>query len=95
MEREAHIVTLRPNGQITLPAELRKQVSAKAGDIFMAEVKEDDAIVLRRKHLVDASQAYFWSEDWQRGEREAQEDIRRGRVGRFRKAKDLITDLDR
>ena len=89
------ILILRRNGQITLPAEVRHRVRATEGDIFLAEVRNDDEIVLRKKSLVDASQAYFWTDEWQRGEREAQEDIRRGRMKRFRSAKALVADLQR
>jgi len=95
MARSATVLTLRRNGQLTLPAEIRRRVKATEGDLFLAEVRDPDEIVLRRKSLVDASQAYFWTEEWQRGEREATEDIKRGRVKRFRSAKALIADLER
>lgn len=88
-------MTLRRNGQLTLPADLRKRIGAIDGDVFVAEVREADEIVLRRKRLIDASQAYFWTDEWQRGEREAEEDVRHGRVKRFRSAKALIADLKR
>src|SRR5687768_11009841 len=89
------LLTLRHNGQITLPADIRRRMRATDGDVFLAEVRDEDEIVLRKKSLVDASQAYFWTEAWQRGEREAQEDIRAGRVKRFRSAKALVADLKR
>ncbi len=95
MTKAPAILTLRRNGQITLPADIRRRMRAAEGDVFLAEVREDDEIVLRKKSLVDASQAYFWTDQWQRGEREAQEDIRRGRIKRFRSAKALIADLKR
>jgi antitoxin PrlF len=95
MAKAATVLTLRRNGQITLPSEVRRSMRASEGDVFVAEVRTPDEIVLRRKSLVDASQSYFWTEEWQRGEREAQEDIRRGRVKRFRSAKALISDLKR
>ncbi len=40
-------------------------------------------------------QGYFWTEAWQRGEREATADIRAGRTKRTRSAKALVTDLKR
>jgi bifunctional DNA-binding transcriptional regulator/antitoxin component of YhaV-PrlF toxin-antitoxin module len=89
------VLTLRRNGQLTLPADVRRRVKATEGDVFLAEVRDTDEIVLRKKQLVDASQAYFWSEEWQRGEREATEDIHRGRTKRFRSAKALLKDLAR
>jgi len=88
-------LALRRNGQITLPSEVRRRMRASEGDVFVAEVRTPDEIVLRKKSLVDASQVYFWTDEWQRGEREAREDIRRGRVKRFRSAKAFISDLKR
>jgi antitoxin PrlF len=95
MAKASTVLTLRRNGQITLPSEVRRRMHASEGDVFVAEVRTPDEIVLRKKSLVDASQAYFWTDEWQRGEREAQEDIQRGRVKRFRSAKALISDLKR
>lgn len=89
------VLTLRRNGQLTLPADVRRLVKASEGDVFLAEVRDTNEIVLRKKRLVDASQAYFWTDEWQRAEREATEDIRRHRTKRFRAAKALINDLAR
>ena len=89
------LLTLRRNGQITLPADVRRRMRVTEGDVFLVEVRDDDAIVLRKKSPVDASQAYFWTDEWQRGEREAQDDIRRARVKRIRSAKALVANLKR
>lgn len=88
----SRIISLRTNGQVTIPAEIRAQAHARPGDLFVAEVT-DDTIVLRRKQLIDADQAYFWTEEWQRGEREATEDIKHGRYKSFRSARALIANL--
>jgi AbrB family looped-hinge helix DNA binding protein len=88
-------ITLGRNGQMTLPSEVRRRMRVSKGDVFVVEMRTPDEIVLRKKTLVDASQAYFWTDEWQRGEREAQEDIRRGRVKRMRSTKVLISDLKR
>ena len=50
--------------------------------------------VLTPKRLVDKDQAYFWSREWQEGEREAEEDIRAGRVKEFASVEDPIRDLE-
>jgi hypothetical protein len=47
------------------------------------------------KKLVDKSQAYFWTKRWQKGEKEAAEDIEAGRVKTFASVDELIKDLDR
>ena len=46
------------------------------------------------KKLADKSQAYFWTRRWQEGEREADEDIKAGRVKTFDSVDELIKDLD-
>ena len=64
------------------------------GDFVEAELDEEGHIVLIPKKLVDASQAYFWTEDWQRGESEAEDDIKAGRVKRFKSAADTAKYLE-
>lgn len=39
--------------------------------------------------------AWFWSEAWQKGEKEVDEDIKTGRMKRFKSAKDLFKHLDK
>ena len=46
------------------------------------------------KKLVDKSQAYFWTRKWQEGEREADEDIKAGRVKTFDSVDELVKDLE-
>jgi len=46
------------------------------------------------KKLVDKSQAYFWTKRWQDAEREADEDIKAGRVKTFDSVDELIKDLE-
>ena len=46
------------------------------------------------KKIVDKSQAYFWTKQWQEGEKEADKDIRAGRVKTFDSVEELIKDLD-
>lgn len=81
------------NGQITLPAALRRAVGIAEGDLVAVTI-EGDAITLAPKRLVDKSQAYFWSEAWQRAEREASEDISQGCMRSFDDVEALITALE-
>ena len=43
---------------------------------------------------IPADQAWFWTEEWQKGEREVDEDIAAGRVKRFDSVEELFEDLD-
>jgi len=82
------------HGQITLPASVRKRLGIEEGDLVEIEV-EDERAVLMPKKLVDKNQAYFWTKRWQEGEREADEDIKVGRVKTFASVDELIKDLDK
>jgi hypothetical protein len=48
---------------------------------------------LKPQRVLD-DQAWYWSEQWQQWERQADEDIVAGRVKKFRSVDELITDLD-
>ena len=49
------------------------------GDYIEVTV-QGDGLLLTPKKLIDKSQAYFWTEEWQKGERQADEDNKAGRV---------------
>jgi hypothetical protein len=49
---------------------------------------------MRPKKLVDAHQAWFWTDAWQAGEREASEDIAAGRTRRAGSAAEFVDTLD-
>ncbi len=81
------------HGQITLPAPVRRKLGIEEGDFVEIRVV-NDAAILMPKRLVDKSQAYFWTRKWQEEEKEASEDIRKGRVKRFESVEDLIKELE-
>jgi hypothetical protein len=51
----------------------------KKGDILLVESREDGILIQPRK-LVDPTQSWFWSKEWQEKERQADADIAAGRV---------------
>jgi antitoxin MazE len=81
------------HGQITLPASVRKELGIEEGDLIEIEVVEERAILMPKK-LIDKSQSYFWTKQWQEGEKEADQDIKAGRVKTFDSVEELIKDLD-
>jgi AbrB family looped-hinge helix DNA binding protein len=87
------VIKLRERSQITLPVEIVKKLNIKTGDSL--EVKlEDDKIVVTPVLVIDRSQAWFWSKEWQDMEREAEEDIKAGRLGHAKDVDDLIKQLE-
>lgn len=88
------VLQIRSNGQITLPAAARRAANLKEGDLLEVVVEPDGTLRLIPKVAVDRSQAYFWTRRWQEGERQADEDIRTGRVRGFTSVDDAIRFLD-
>ena len=87
------VLQVRSNGQITLPTSVRRQAKLREGDILEVIVEEDGSLRLVPKVAIDRSQAYFWSERWQAGEQEAEEDLRVGRYQDFESLDDFINSL--
>ncbi len=53
----------------------------------------EEAKVASKVGLIDPDQAWWWTEEWQKGEREAEKDIKEGKVKGFTNVEDLIKDL--
>ena len=87
------LIKVTRGGQVTIPAVLRREVGIEVGDYLEVRL-EEDRLVLLPKQVIDKSQAYFWTEAWQEGEREAEENLRTGQVKRFETLENLIADLD-
>ena len=88
------LAKLTSGGQVTLPKEIRIKTNMQPGDFVEVELDEEGHIVLTPKKLVNASQAYFWTEEWQKGERKADEDIKAGRVKKFKSATESVKYLE-
>jgi antitoxin MazE len=81
------------HGQVTLPASVRKKLGIEEGDLVEVVIEDDKAVLLPKK-IIDKSQVYFWTKEWQEAEKEATEDIKTGRVKTFDTVEELLTDLD-
>ena len=93
MSDEHPVTGMTRNGQVTLPAAIRREANVEEGDILTVHL-EADRIVLIPKKLIDKSQAYFWTEEWQEAEREAERDLAEGRIESFETVDDLIAGLE-
>lgn len=93
MAEEETITKVTRHGQVTLPASVRREAQVEEGDLLAVRL-EGENIVLTPKRLIDKSQAYFWTEGWQRAEQEAEQDIAEGRVTAFETVDDLVAALD-
>jgi antitoxin PrlF len=85
--------TLRAKGQLTLPDDVRKAAKLEEGDLIEAVVSPSGEVILRPLATIDRSQAWFWTPEWQAGEREATEQARRGEGEVFETDADFLDSL--
>ena len=87
------LVKVTRGGQVTIPADMRRQAGIEIGDYVEVRMEEGH-LVLLPKQLIDKDQTWFWTEEWQAAEREAADDLRAGQVKAFDTLDELIADLD-
>ena len=92
---ESYRSRLRTKGQVTLPGEVRKLLSISEGEDLIFRVEENGQVVVERAISIPADQAWFWTERWQKMEREAQADIDSGRVHRYPNVDEAISSLEK
>lgn len=87
------IVRVGPKHQITIPKGIFKKLSLEVGDVLEAKQK-GEVIYLVPQKLIPKGQAWFWTKEWQEKEREAEGDIKQGRVkGPFKDVSSLLKSL--
>ena len=72
--------TLRNNGQVTLPKAVRAALGVVQGDELEFEVTAAGTVEVHGLKKIRSDQAWFWTPEWQEGERQASEDIAGGRT---------------
>jgi antitoxin MazE len=95
MTPRSYVLALQARGVVTIPADLRKQLHADqpGAQIQLVEVRKG-VYEMSATVSVPAEDAWFWSERWQRMEREAQADIDAGRIKSFATVDDFVADLN-
>ena len=90
-----HYVAVQKRGVISLPADVRKRHRLDEPGAQVEVFERDDGVIeLRPQVAVPADQAWFWTERWQRMEREADADIQAGRTEEFDSVDDCLADLN-
>jgi AbrB family looped-hinge helix DNA binding protein len=88
-------VALQRRGTIAIPADIRKRhhLDEPGAQVELIE-RADGVIELRPQLPHPAEQQWFWTERWQRMEREADAEIEAGRVSTHESAEDFLAHLD-
>ncbi len=93
-EKVKYQACLRAKGQVTLPRVLRERLNLREGDQLVFSLNEIGQLLVEQEVTIPAEQAWFWTERWQKMEREAQEDIEDGRVTRYSNVEEAIESLE-
>jgi len=87
---------VRGRGQLTLPTEIREALRVAEGDEVEFTRHEDGTVTVRGLKTIPADQAWFWSPEWQAGEREADEQITRGDLSPvYSTAEEMFADINK
>lgn len=91
---EFHL-TVQGRGTLALPTEIRRRHRLDEPGAQVRLVERDDGVIeLHPLVAVPAGQAWFWSERWQRMEREAEADVAAGRVAVTDGPDEFLDELD-
>jgi bifunctional DNA-binding transcriptional regulator/antitoxin component of YhaV-PrlF toxin-antitoxin module len=87
-------LTMQSRGVIALPPELRRryQLDRPGAQVEITE-RPDGVLEIRPTLAIPANQAWFWTDAWQKREREADADIAAGRLTAYDDVDALLDDL--
>ncbi len=64
------------NFQVTIPAQIRKMLHIRVGSIVDFTVK-GATVILKPKAMIDEDQTWFWTKEWQEGEAQVNEALKK------------------
>ena len=92
---KTHLLTVQSRGTFVLPAAVRRRHHLDGADAQLRLIEHDDGrMELIPTVAVPADQAWFWTDRWQKMEREADADIAAGRTTTVDGIEGLLEHLD-
>jgi len=86
---------IREHYQITLPVDIRREFPVDIGDPVEIYINKNGEVAIRFLKAIDASQAWFWSEEHQKREKEAEKELIEGKGKKAKDVKDMIDELEK
>ena len=68
------VMKISPQGQIRIPKKVLKALKIIPGDYVEVDIENGQAILKPRK-LIDPSQGWYWTEEWQKNETEVDKEM--------------------
>lgn len=88
----AEVIEFRKKNQITIPKTLSAALNIVEGDKLELHI-EDGKIVITPAVIIPKEQAWFWSQEWQRGEKAVQEELIAKGPGKAYTSAELLAEL--
>ncbi len=89
------VMKISPQGQIRIPKKVMNALKIIPGDYVEVDV-ESGHVVLKPRKLIDPSQGWYWTEEWQKNETEVEKEIESGRCSpEFKTAEEGLKWLEK
>ena len=85
---------LGKSNQVAIPKEILKKLHLNSND-YMDVYIEDNKIIIEPKIVIPRDQAYFFTEEWQKDEHQAEQDIQSGRLTETADLDELMEEMDK
>ncbi|MDF9809862.1 antitoxin MazE [Aurantimicrobium minutum] len=86
-------INVRDRGQISLPASIRKKFHLDEPGAQVEVIERNGEIVLRPMLPIPADQAWFWTQEWQEGERQADAEAAAGHGTVYNSGEEFLESL--
>ena len=73
------VMKISPQGQIRIPKRIMEELGMDQGDYVEVEI-ENGQILLKPRKLIDPSQAWHWTKEWQKDETDADDQIEKNEL---------------
>lgn len=85
---------VRKKSQLTLPQEVRNALHLADGDEVEFTVTDSGEVTMRGMTVIPTDQRWFWTQQWQAGEKAASKAIAAGETTVHESAEDFLAHLD-
>ena len=81
------IMKISSQGQIRIPKKIMESLGIEKGDYLAMHIQNEE-ILLKPRKLIDPSQGWHWTKEWQKKEAEADKEIEQDKLSpEFKNAK--------
>ncbi len=89
------VARLGASDGVALPESIKQAAGLSDGDtVYLEALGSGDGVIRVQVRKIDPDQAWFWTKEWQAGEREADEEIKAGQGRVFYSEEDFLASLE-